>query len=335
MSNNLALNKPATANNSFAPFLPARSVDGVSSPANRWVSSQVPAWLSVDLQSNYWINQWILNLMGSVGFPQNYNLSDFKLQGSIDNVNWFDIDTLTNNSANQLNRPVTPKLARYVRVNITKGLAVNNGVASIVDFQVFEPANAPFLSALVPSTGTLSPTFNSRILSYTINVANDVGNIAFTPTALQTNMEIKVKNVVVQSGNQSAQINLAVENNTIPITVKSPDGQILTTYNVCVTRAGLPSYLSSLNIKDDSDDPVAYSPALSNTVFNYMASVSKFVAGVIVTPLSVDTGATVIVNDVVVPRNQSSSPIAMNTGPNTITILVNSTSYTIVITKLS
>lgn len=336
MDNNLILNKPAQASNSFEPFSPSKAVNGNFSPEDRWASSQLPVWLSVDLLSNYYISKWSARFMGDIGWQSpNYNMTDFRLQGSTDNVNWQDMDVITGNSASNITRNTTPKFVRYLRIYITKGLNCNNDVSSIVDFQAAEVAGAPFLSNLVPNAGTLNPAFNSRNLVYSMNVENGVDSIAFTPTAVQSNMEIKVNNVVVQSGSQSAQIPLSVGNNSIPVTVKSVDGTLLTTYTIVVARAGLPSYLSSLNIKDDSDDPVAYTPALSNTVFNYTASVSKFVVSVIVTPLSVDTGATVSVNGVVVPRNQSSSPITMNTGQNTITILVNSTSYTIVITKLS
>lgn len=336
MDNNLILNKPAQASNSFEPFSPTKAVNGNFSPEDRWASSQLPVWLSVDLLSNYYISKWSARFMGDIGWQSpNYNMTDFRLQGSTDNVNWQDMDVITGNTASDITRNTTPKFVRYLRIYITKGLNCNNDVSSIVDFQAAEVAGAPFLSNLVPNVGILNTAFNSRNLVYSMNVENGLDSIAFTPTAVQSNMEIKVNNVVVQSGSQSQQITLSVGNNTIPITVKSVDGTLLTNYTIVVARAGLPSYLSSLNIKDDSDDPVAYTPALSNTVFNYAASVSKFVASVIVTPLSVDTGATVSVNGVVVPRNQSSSPITMNTGPNTITILVNSTSYTIVITKLS
>ncbi len=336
MDNNLILNKPAQASNSFEPFSPSKAVNDNFSPEDRWASSQLPVWLSVDLLSNYYISKWSARFMGDVGWQSpNYNMTDFKLQGSTDNVNWVDMDAVTGNTASNITRNTTPKFVRYLRIYITKGLNCNNDVSSIVDFQAAEVAGAPFLSNLVPSAGTLNPAFSGRNLVYSINVENGVGNIAFTPTSVQSNMEIKVNNVVVQSGSQSAQISLSVGNNTIPVTVKSADGTLLTSYSVVVARAGLPSYLSSLNIKDDSDDPVVYLPELSNTVFNYTASVSKFVASVIVTPLSVDTGATVQVNGVVIPRSQSSSPITMNTGPNTIIILVNTTSYTIVITKSS
>jgi hypothetical protein len=338
---NILLNKPATANDYYAPFTPAKAVDGVISTLSRWVSSKTssttPSWLQIDLQGAYCVNQYILAFMGSSTLwnSTQYNVKTFKVQGSMDGGSFFDLDSVSNNTSPNVNKSLTPTWVRYLRVYITSGLNCNNGVSSVVDFQAFEPANVPMLSNLVPSAGTLSPVFGSRTFNYSMNVDNGVGTIAFTPTALQTNMEIKVNGTVVASGTQSGQITLDIGNNNIPITVKSSDGLITTNYSINVTRAGLPSLLSSLNIKDDSDDPVAYTPTLSNTVFNYTASVSKFVASVIVTPLSVDSSATVKVNGIVVPRNQSSSPITMNTGTNTITILVNSTSYSIVITKLS
>ena len=65
-----------------------------------------PIWLRVDLGAFYWINRWVVKQMGAVGWSPNYNLTDYKLQGSLDNANWFDIDTVTNNSANQTDRAI-------------------------------------------------------------------------------------------------------------------------------------------------------------------------------------------------------------------------------------
>ncbi|HEX3047118.1 MAG TPA: discoidin domain-containing protein, partial [Bacillota bacterium] len=137
---NIALNKPATASNSVFPYQPAKAVDGVPSALNRWVGSSplppsgtpAPVWLSVDLGAFYWINRWVVRQMGAAGWSPNYNLTDYKLQGSLDNANWYDIDTVTNNSANQTDRATAPSKARWARIYVTKGLRCNTNFASIV-----------------------------------------------------------------------------------------------------------------------------------------------------------------------------------------------------------
>ena len=330
----ISLNKPVSGSNFHSPFLPEKAIDGIISPTGRWVSSVLPAWLSIDLQNNYYVIQYSLMLMGSVGWnPWNYNIKSFKLQGSLDGGTWFDMDIVSNNTDSTINKNITPAWTRYLRIYITEGLNCNKQVSSIVDFQATEPDNVPLLSGLTSSAGTLSSVFNSRNLIYSINVENATSAIAFTPTTSQTGMEIKVGNNTVNSGVKSPPIELAVGSNTINITVKN--GAITTTYAVIVTRTGLASYLNSIEIKDDSDDIVVYNPAFSKTIFSYTATVSKFTTSVSLKPLSEDPAAVVKVNNVIVSRGQSSAAITLNTGPNTITISVNSSSYIIVITKQS
>ena len=335
MDNNLILNKPAQASNSFEPFTPSKAVNGNFSPEDRWASSQVPVWLSVDLLSNYYISKWSARFMGDVGWQSpNYNMTDFKLQGSTDNVNWQDMDVITGNTASNIIRNTTPKFVRYLRIYITKGLNCNNDVSSIVDFQAAEVAGAPFLSNLVPNVGTLNPAFNSRNLVYSMNVENGVDSIAFTPTAVQSNMEIKVNGTVVASGTLSGQIALAIGSNSIPITVKSVDGSILTSYTIIVTRANAAAYLKSLVVTNNRSQPVALTPPFAKETLTYTASQGSGIASVTITPTAVDSSATILVNGTLVPSGSASGAITLQTGQNTITIVVNSTTtYNIIITK--
>ncbi len=337
---NLLLNKPAFANNSYAPFLPSRAVDGVVAPASRWVASVVPAWLSVDMGDNYYVSQYKLAFMGAAGWPippdtRNYNVKDFRIQGSLDGITWIDLDTVHSNPANVVNRPVTsPRLVRYLRAYVSSGLNANPGVASIVDFEASELAGAPFLSDLLPSVGTLNPAFRSRNLVYSMNVENGVSSMAFTPTAVQTNMEIRVKDRVVASGSQSQQIALEVGNNSIPVTVKSADGAILTAYTVVVNRAGVQAFLNSLVVKNNRNQDVALVPPFDKQTFTYTASQAAGIASVTITPTADNPSATILVNGTPVPSGTTSAPISLQTGQNTVTILINSiTSYSIVITK--
>jgi hypothetical protein len=336
---NITQNKPATASNSFAPFLPARAVDGVSSQANRWISPQVPAWLAVDLQNSFWVNQWTANLMGNVGWEANYNIKNFKLQGSNDNVNWFDMDSVSNNTANQINRSIPPKLTRFLRVYISNGLIVNDGVASIVDFQAFEPANAPFLSNLVPSTGALSPAFDSRKFNYNINVASTVNSITFTPTTSQSNMVLKLSTAtasgtVITSGQPTPAVILNPGNNPVTIQIATADGSMATTYSINVVKQSAASYLSALSLMDDLDSTIILAPSFSGTILNYTARADSSASSIKIKPTATNSAAIIKVNNAVVANGQWSNFININTGSNTITIVVDtSTTYTLVITK--
>jgi len=337
--NNIALNKPATASNTVAPFEPAKAVDGITNdPKNRWNGcAPLPsgaAWLAVDLQNTFWVNQWFLSFMNSVGWGTGYAMTDFKLQGSLDNATWFDMDSVVGNTTNGINRICAPRMVKYVRVYITKGLGINNLFSSIVDFQAIEPANAPFLSALVSNAGAFTPAFSSRSFTYSINVASTVGTITFTPTALQSNMVIKVNNTVVASGQASQPITLNPGSNTVTIDVTSSDNAMKTTYTVTVVKAGAASYLSNLIVKNNHSAVVPLTPAFAEQTLSYTAAITSAVATVTVQPTAVSGTAVLKVNNVVVTSGQFSAPITMNTGINTITIIVDSvTTYTVTLTK--
>ena len=345
---NIALNKPATASGYVAPFTPAKAVDGSTDPRNRWLCSVAPppagsvppSWLCVDLGAPYWVNRWVVAQMGGAGWQpeQNYDMVDYKLQGSQDNAAWFDMDSVINNSSSRTDRTCAGRLARYVRVYITKGLRSNPSFSSITDLQLYEAANAPYLANLVPTIGALSPGFNQKLFAYTVTVDNGVQAIRFTPTALQANMIVKVKGAVVPSGQQSGDISLNPGDNGVPITVTSADNSMTATYTVNVVRAALSATLKTLDVKNNSGQAVALNPAFQPTTMSYAASVLSGVSYVRVTPNSELSGVAITVNGVSVPNNTQSAPIAMNPGSNTISIVVTAGgyspgTYTITVTK--
>jgi hypothetical protein len=343
---NIALNKPASASNTVAPFGAALAVDGVSNnPRNRWLATATiltggayaPVWMQVDLQSNYWVGQYSMSFPSAVGWPPTqYSITDFKIQSSLDGSNWSDRDSVFNNSASSIqNKQIAPALARYLRVYITKGLAVSNGVSSILDFQASEAANAPFLSSLVPSIGAPNVAFSSRNFAYTINVDSTINSIAFTPTAANPSvMTIKVNGATVVSGQVSQSISLNSGNNTVTIEVATTNTPMKSTYTVTVVKAAAVSYLTNLVVTTNSSDDVELTPSFTSTTFNYNAVVDSSVASVTVTPTAQDSSAIVKVNNVVVSRGASSVPITMNMGDNVITIDVNSvTTYRVIVNK--
>jgi hypothetical protein len=191
---NIAFNKTAAAGSYVMPYTPSRAVDGKLVPSGRWLCSDIPNWLSVDLGAAYLVNRWVVKHMPVVGWATNYANSDFKLQGSNNNVNWTDLDTLVNNTSSITDRLLQVLVGyRYFRVYITKGLQVNNQTASIVEFEVYQ-AYSNILNSLTISAGTLSPVFNPNTLAYTATVNSDVANFNVTPTALDPQAVIKLKN---------------------------------------------------------------------------------------------------------------------------------------------
>lgn len=93
------------------------------------------------------------------------------------------------------------------------------------------------LSNLAISSGTLSPSFASGILSYTATVPSAVGSITVTPTLADSSATVKINGTTVANGTASGAVSLNSGNNLIPIIVTAQDGITTQTYTVNVARA--------------------------------------------------------------------------------------------------
>lgn len=128
---NLCLNRPyALSSEISASENGAKAIDGNAS--TKWCSlpeSTNPGadWIRVDLGSVQTIRNWKVSHAGAGGETAAYNTRDFKLQRSDNDAQWYDVDTVTGNTANTTDRNVN-FTARYVRLYITN--AVQPGVAS-------------------------------------------------------------------------------------------------------------------------------------------------------------------------------------------------------------
>ncbi|OXM84500.1 cadherin-like beta sandwich domain-containing protein [Paenibacillus rigui] len=72
--------------------------------------------------------------------------------------------------------------------------------------------------------------------AYNVYVNSTVDSVTLTPEALQGGSGIKVKGQAVQSGQASPTLQLQVGENSIPVTVTSPDGSETRSYQVTVWR---------------------------------------------------------------------------------------------------
>lgn len=344
---NIALNKFADASSSVYPYQPAKAVDGVLTPLARWVGSSplpisgtpAPVWLRVDLGAFFWINRWVVKQLGSIGWSPTFNLTDYKFEGSIDNANWFDIDSVVNNSSNQTDRTFNPRKVRWTRINVSKGLRCNTNFASIVDFEAYDAANPPYLSGLTLKSNTvdvpLSPVFSNGNFSYTSSVNGTTTSVDVSPTVAAGS--IKVNNSPVNSGS-SINVPLTEANNTITITVTSPDNLMTENYTVVVAKTVKSSNLSGLTVNGIRG---LLTPSFNTSTMSYTANVAGGVTSVTVTPTAEDNQATIKVNTFTVPGNQISPAVNLIVGSNTITILVtaadnsSSKTYTVIVTRPS
>jgi hypothetical protein len=128
-----------------------------------------------------------------------------------------------------------------------KAYAINSQGTSYTSVSTFTTlsTNAD-LSALVLSSGTLSPVFTSATTVYTASVANAVASITVTPTRAQANATIEARinggtYTAVPSGSASGALALNVGSNTVEVRVTAQDGTTQKIYAVTVTRMAAPT----------------------------------------------------------------------------------------------
>lgn len=190
------------------------------------------------------------------------------------------------------------------------------------------------LKTLVPSTGTLSPAFNSSTYDYTIIVPTTQTTIAFTPTAADNASTIKVDGATVKSGYKSQNIQLDEGDNEIDVVLTTKDGDT-STYTVTVTRTELfrSAQLTGLTLTSGT-----LSPAFNKGVYEYTATVENNVTSIGVKPIAEDANATITVNSKKVPSGATSPYISLDEGANAINVKVTdakgkSNTYVLTVTR--
>ncbi|MBP1641243.1 MAG: coagulation factor 5/8 type domain protein [Bacteroidetes bacterium] len=340
MATNILLNKTATASSYVMPYAPSKIVDGAMTPFNRWLCNTFPGWISIDAGAAFWVNRWVIKLMGNADWESNYNMSAYTLQTSVDNINWTTVDSVAGNTANTTDRSFATISARYFRISVSSGIAINTNLASIMEFEVYDAPAPTGLSALTVSNGNLAPAFDNLTLVYTVAVGSTIGSITFTPTATLPTATITVDDVTVASGAASQAITLELgETRTISIGVTTNGS--LKTYTVQATRGTqvqTSAFLSKLELTGGGRVAPTLSPSFVKTTFSYTGTASA-------TPISIgvtteDPAATLYAtcNGVVLTANATTYSVPLNAGNNSIVIKVTSTSgfvnnYIITITK--
>jgi hypothetical protein len=101
------------------------------------------------------------------------------------------------------------------------------------------------LSGLVVNQGTLTPSFDPGITSYSFDVPNGTDSLSVTASVYDPNATIQMNGVPVASGMISNPISLQVGSNVIQVVILAQDGVTSKTYTLNVTRSGHSSDSSS------------------------------------------------------------------------------------------
>ncbi len=149
LGDNLALNKPVTANSYVNDAeQPRLSVDGKDS--TKWCAATgklEPHWLTVDLGEIFWVDTFIVRHAGAGGETSSWNTKDFSIQSSADGINdWLDIITVSGNNKNVSKHVIDSTPIRYIRLYITAPTQNTDTAARIYEFEVYGRCNGKALT---------------------------------------------------------------------------------------------------------------------------------------------------------------------------------------------
>ncbi|QPD03063.1 MAG: hypothetical protein Nkreftii_000837 [Candidatus Nitrospira kreftii] len=175
------------------------------------------------------------------------------------------------------------------------------------------------LQSLTVSPGTLAPTFNANLLSYSVNVANNVGSVSVTPGRQDSNATISVNGQAATSG-QARTITLNGPGQSTPITILvTAQNGTQKGYLITVSRG----VAANNNLQSLTVSPGTLSPAFNASILSYTATVASTVGSVSVTPTRQDSNATISVNGQAATSGQARTITLNGPGQSTpITITV-------------
>jgi hypothetical protein len=197
-------------------------------------------------------------------------------------------------------------------------------------------ANAD-LTALVLSSGTLSPGFDASLSSYATDEAAAVSSISVTATASDSGATLTVQGTVSLSGVPSAPIPLGVGANVVRVGVRAANGTTQKTYTVTVTRPAGASANADLTALVLSSG--ALSPGFDPAATAYTAGAAHTAVAITVTATTADAGATLAVQGVATVAGTPSQPISLVAGDNPVTLVVTAPdgatkkTYTVIVTR--
>jgi len=192
------------------------------------------------------------------------------------------------------------------------------------------------LLSLSVSPGTLAPTFDANLLSYTVDVANNVASVMVTPTLQDQAATVTIDGQPVASGQaQPVALNGAGTITLINIVVTAQNGTEKT-YLVTVSRG----ISSNANLQSLTISPGTLSPPFSAGTVGYSVEVASNVSSVVFTPTPQDMNASMTVNGLPTNSGQARSIQLNNPGsPTFINIIVTAENqvsqknYVVVVTR--
>jgi hypothetical protein len=138
LGTNLALNKAATGSTACATAeSAAKAVDGSLAGNSKFCTSTAPRFLQVDLGSNQTVSSFVLKHAGLGGESTGWNTGAFTISTSTDGTTWTQAAAVTGNRSSRTLHQITPRTARYVKVDVGTPANDGNTAARIYEFEVY------------------------------------------------------------------------------------------------------------------------------------------------------------------------------------------------------
>ncbi|MGK0187243.1 MAG: hypothetical protein ACI9R3_003029, partial [Verrucomicrobiales bacterium] len=186
------------------------------------------------------------------------------------------------------------------------------------------------LEWLTTSAGLLSPVFRSSTTSYTAKISNETTTVAFRPAKLQFGQTVEIRingggYAEVESKDASSDLPLVAGENTVEVKVTAQNGNSTKTYAITVVRGTANATNTDLATLTTSAGTL--SPSFDPATSSYNSVVSESTVTTTVTAMLANTDATMEVrvnfgNYVALASGATSSPLALDVGPNAIDIKV-------------
>ena len=342
---NVALGKSTSASSTYPNYRykPGNAVDG--NMGTIWCSAetQSSSWITVDLGAMHEVSKINFNTGIQTQYVSGYKATKFTFQSSENGTDFTDRHqgTLEANGVQETYvGNVTTFTARYVRIWVSeyqRGTLLDNFRISEIEIYgtKIKSTNAE-LSNLVLSNLSLSPSFSSSTLDYTVTVPYSVQSVVAKPTSSDSYATVKVNGETVTRGNSSTAIPLNVGTNMISVNVTAEDGIATKAYTITVTRLEPSSNadLSALSLSSGTLDPV-----FARDTTSYTATVPYSVSSVTAKPSAAESHATLKVNGSTVTSGSASGAVSLDVGDNIVTVEVaaedgtTTKTYTITVTR--
>lgn len=135
---NLALGKSVSGSAACnADESPAKVVDGSLKNGSKWCSNAAARFLQVDLGVEQTVSSFVIKHAGLGGENTGYNTGAFTIRTSTDGSNWTSAVSVSGSRASRTYHPVTPRTARYVRLDATTPANNGDGAARIYEFEMY------------------------------------------------------------------------------------------------------------------------------------------------------------------------------------------------------